>query len=86
MPENEKAKVAEEFGHYVLNQQPFDNLVNLNTHTKDHLVVLETSGVPFTDALGNIQKVNQAFSRIIGYTASEAVVVSSLKYLTPFKQ
>lgn len=44
--------VREKFGKYVKNNAPFESLENVNLHKSGRRLVLETSGVPFTDAKG----------------------------------
>lgn len=116
MPDTQKEKIAALFFKFSENKKPFSNLENVNRHKNGHLVVLETSGVPFftednelkgyrgidrditqrrryeeellmtesvftntiegiaiTDKDGIIQKVNQAFCDITGYSAKDAV-------------
>ncbi len=55
MPENEKMRVAEQFRKITSNGESFTALVNTNRHKDGHLVVLETSGVPFFDERGNLR-------------------------------
>lgn len=52
MPEDEKARVGKEFGRVVAERGLFCSMENANRHKDGHLVVLETSGVPFFDENG----------------------------------
>lgn len=52
MPDREKNRVINEFNKFVSIQKPFWSLENTNSHKDGHLVVLETSGVPFFDEKG----------------------------------
>ncbi len=52
MPEHEAERVAAVFSSIVAQQEPFTALENTNQHKDGHLVVLETSGVPFYDNAG----------------------------------
>ncbi len=54
MPEEEGKRVSKAFTKIVESRQPFHALVNRNRHKDGRLVVLETSGVPIFDALGNL--------------------------------
>jgi PAS domain S-box-containing protein len=55
MLENEKKRVADQFSKITSNCESFTALVNTNRHKDGHLVVLETSGVPFFDERGNLR-------------------------------
>jgi PAS domain S-box-containing protein len=50
MPPEEAQRVAGVFGPLLSTQQPLVALENINRHKDGHLVVFETSGVPFFDA------------------------------------
>jgi len=52
MPTEEAAQAALQFGALVSELAPFRDLENVNRHKGGHLVVLETNGVPFFDAVG----------------------------------
>jgi PAS domain S-box-containing protein len=52
MPQEEARRVAEEFGEIVKAQRTIERLENVNLHKNGRLVVLETSGVPISDAEG----------------------------------
>jgi PAS domain S-box-containing protein len=52
MPQEEARRVAEEFGEIVKAKRPMERLENINLHKDGRLVVLETSGVPISDAEG----------------------------------
>lgn len=52
MPKDEGERVANEFSRILANREPFWALENTNRHKDGHLVVLETSGVPFFDNEG----------------------------------
>ena len=52
MPTEEAARVANIFGSIVAQALPFSCLEKTNIHKDGHLVVLETSGVPFFDSEG----------------------------------
>ncbi len=52
MPDTEAERVAERFQQLVSQLEPIVNLENVNRHKAGHLVVLETSGVPFFDEQG----------------------------------
>ncbi len=54
MPPEEARRVTEIFKTIVAGQEPFTNLENQNLHKDGHLVVLETSGVPFFDNDGKL--------------------------------
>jgi PAS domain S-box-containing protein len=55
MPPEEAQRVAGVFGPLLSTQQPLVALENTNLHKDGHLVVLETSGVPFFDAQGQFK-------------------------------
>jgi PAS domain S-box-containing protein len=55
MPPEEARRVADVFGPLMAAQQPLVALENTNRHKDGHLVVFETSGVPFFDAEGRFQ-------------------------------
>ena len=55
MPPEEARRLAPVFLALVGKRQPIERLENVNRHKDGHLVVLETSGVPFFDAEGNIR-------------------------------
>jgi PAS domain S-box-containing protein len=55
MPPEEARRVAEVFGPIAASRRPFASLENKNLHRDGHLVVLETSGVPFFDAHGTFR-------------------------------
>ncbi|THB80347.1 MAG: EAL domain-containing protein [Desulfobacteraceae bacterium] len=116
MPDTEKDRISKVFTGIIESRQPFSSLENTNRHKNGHLVILETSGIPFfddadellgyrgidrdvtqrkryeeallltesvftntiegiaiTDKNGTIQRVNQAFCDITGYSGAEAV-------------
>lgn len=52
MSETEKNRVANEFKKFLVARKPFLVLENTNRHKEGHLVVLETSGVPYFDESG----------------------------------
>ncbi len=52
MSQEEARRVAEEFGEIVKARRPIERLENVNLHKNGHFVVLETSGVPISDAEG----------------------------------
>lgn len=54
MPDSEGERVGGIFGAIVEKRQPFRALENTNCHKNGEWVVLETSGVPFFDAEGNL--------------------------------
>ena len=53
--EDDKRRVADQFNKFMSNGKSFTALVNTNRHKNGHLVVLETSGVPFFDERGNLR-------------------------------
>jgi len=55
MPPDEALRVKEIFGRYAARREPFPAVENTNLHKDGHLVVLETSGVPFFDANGTFR-------------------------------
>jgi len=55
MPPEEARRVAGVFGPLLAAQQPLVALENTNRHKDGHLVVFETSGVPFFDAEGRFK-------------------------------
>lgn len=55
MPADEALRVKEIFGTYVAKRDPFPAIENTNLHKDGHLVVLETSGVPFFDGNGTFR-------------------------------
>jgi len=55
MPPEEAQRVADVFGSLVADRQPLVRLENMNRHKDGHLVVFETSGVPFYDAEGRFK-------------------------------
>lgn len=54
MPDSEGERVGGIFGEIAEKRQPFRSLENVNVHKDGHLVVLETSGVPFFDERGDL--------------------------------
>jgi len=54
MPADEAHRISEIFKSIALNQESIRNLENINRHKDGHLVVLETSGVPFYDSHGDL--------------------------------
>ncbi len=54
MPPEESQRVAGVFGPLLSTQQPLVGLENTNRHKDGRLVVLETNGVPFFDANGQL--------------------------------
>jgi PAS domain S-box-containing protein len=54
MPESEGGGVAALFQEMMKNKDAFSSLENTNRHKDGHLVVLETSGVPFFDEENNL--------------------------------
>ena len=54
MPATEAQRVRGEFLHFITRHEPINNLENINLHKNGHEVVLETSGVPFFDAHGEL--------------------------------
>jgi len=55
MPPGEALRVKEIFNSYAARRAPFPAIENTNLHKDGHLVVLETSGVPFFDADGTFR-------------------------------
>jgi PAS domain S-box-containing protein len=55
MPPEEARRVAEVFSPVAASPRPFASLENKNLHRDGHLVVLESSGVPFFDAHGTFR-------------------------------
>ena len=55
MPSEEQLRLSEVINSFVLEQQPFKNLQNINLHKDGHFVVVETSGVPVFDAGGQFR-------------------------------
>jgi PAS domain S-box-containing protein len=55
MPADEALRVKEIFGTFVAKRDPFPAIENTNLHKDGHLVVLETSGVPFFDGNGTFR-------------------------------
>ena len=55
MPPDEALRVKEIFGPYAARREPFPAIENINLHKDGHLVVLETSGVPFFDGNGTFR-------------------------------
>jgi PAS domain S-box-containing protein len=55
MPPEEAGRVRQIFQRSLSQKTPFNSLENSNLHKDGHSVVLETSGVPFYDADGNLQ-------------------------------
>lgn len=55
MPPEEAKRVAEIFGPIISAQKPFKSLGNSNLHKNGHLIVLDTSGVPFFDSDGRFR-------------------------------
>ena len=55
MPSEEQLRLSEVINSFVLEQQPFKNLQNINLHKDGHFVVVETSGVPVFDASGQFR-------------------------------
>ena len=54
MPREEAARTTLEFGAIVISRGLFRDLRNVNLHKDGRLVVLETNGVPFFDANGDL--------------------------------
>jgi PAS domain S-box-containing protein len=54
MPPEEAERIGAEFKAILETQRAFSALENTNLHKDGHLVVLETSGVPFLDAKGDL--------------------------------
>jgi PAS domain S-box-containing protein len=54
MPPDEAQRLGALFRDAVTNQKPLERLENVARHKDGHLVVLETSGVPFLDAYGGV--------------------------------
>ncbi len=54
MTPEEAQRIGAQFRDAVANQKPLDRLENVARHKDGHLVVLETSGVPFLDAYGGV--------------------------------
>jgi len=55
MPTHEEERVAAIFRSITSQQEPFTAFENSNQHKDGHLVVLETSGVPFYDSTGTFR-------------------------------
>lgn len=55
MPPDEAIRVKEIFGPYAARREPFPSIENTNLHKDGHLVVIETSGVPFFDGNGTFR-------------------------------
>jgi len=55
MPPGEALRVKEIFGPYAARREPFPAIENINVHKDGHLVVIETSGVPFFDGSGTFR-------------------------------
>jgi len=55
MPPDETERVVAEFKIIKETQKPFSRFENTNLHKDGHLLVLETSGVPIFDAIGNFR-------------------------------
>ncbi|MBD2014712.1 PAS domain S-box protein [Microcoleus sp. FACHB-53] len=55
MPSEEACCVSEMMSNRVALRQSITNLENINLHKDGHIVVLETSGVPFFDKAGSFQ-------------------------------
>jgi diguanylate cyclase (GGDEF)-like protein/PAS domain S-box-containing protein len=54
MPQEEAVRVSRSFAGIAAERKPFEALENVNLHKDGRLVVLETSGVPVLDDLGNL--------------------------------
>ena len=54
MPPEEAERVGVEFAAIVGEQRSFERLENANHHKDGHLVIMETSGMPFFDDQGNL--------------------------------
>jgi PAS domain S-box-containing protein len=55
MPPDEACCVSEMMSNRVALRLPLTNLENINVHKDGHIVILETSGVPFFDKAGNFK-------------------------------
>lgn len=55
MPAKEAQRASEIFGSLVAERKPIIALENINRHKDEHLVILETNGLPFYDAKGNFK-------------------------------
>lgn len=54
MPAEEAARVKALFEHIAAARQPIVQLINVNLHKDGRRVVIETSGIPISDAQGNL--------------------------------
>jgi len=52
---DEAKRVSDLFGALIREQKPITTLENINIHKDGHLVALETNGLPFYDADGNLK-------------------------------
>ena len=55
MPEKEAERIGEFFREKVAKNEAFYQLENVNRHKTGHLVILETSGIPFFDEKGHLK-------------------------------
>ena len=55
MPPGEALRMKEIYGPYAARREPFPAIENINVHKDGHLVVIETSGVPFFDGNGTFR-------------------------------
>ena len=55
MSPGDARRVSAEFGELIKERKPIVALENINIHKDGHLVVLETNGLPFSDADGNFK-------------------------------
>jgi PAS domain S-box-containing protein len=55
MPPEEAKRVSEKFGSLMAERKPIIALENVNLHKDGHPVILESNGLPFTDANGEFQ-------------------------------
>ena len=55
MPPEEAKSVSKKFGALIKERKPIVALENINIHKDGHLVVLETNGLPFSNADGNFK-------------------------------
>ncbi|MFH0825239.1 MAG: response regulator [Pseudomonadota bacterium] len=54
MPPDEARRAAKEFAEIIESRRPFRDMENLNRHRDGRLILMETSGHPFFDAMGRL--------------------------------
>lgn len=86
MPPEEAERVSEEFGRIAIDRIPFSRLENTSLHADGHHVILETSGVPILDALGQFRGYRGIDRDITGRKEIEERNLCQLNRLTALRE